>query len=876
MNAGDTVGHYRIIEPLGKGGMGEVFAAEDTRLHRRIALKILPGLLSSDPAERQRFEREAQAVAALNHPGIVTIHSVEEHDGRLLLTMELVDGRPLGETITRGGVPLDRLLRIGIDVAEALAAAQQRGITHRDVKPANIMVTPSGRAKVLDFGLAKVRDVAMPQASDDLTRSAGRSDITGEGRIVGTVAYMSPEQAEGKPVDPRSDIFSLGVVLHEMATGEKPFKGDTNVSVISAIIKDTPVPITETNPNLPADLARIVRRCLAKDPDRRYQTAADLRNDLEELKQDTASGIVAAVRSAPRLGGVPGAILAVVCGVLALTMTGWMIWNRGGTGGADAAATFTIDRLTRLTTTGSAFMAAISPDGRYVVHVKGEPDEFGLWTRQTATTSDVRIVSPAGLRFDGVAVSPDGNYVYYSGYPGTGGVAPLYKVPVLGGTPLLIIDDVDSSVTFSPDGQQIAFMRGSIARGTTELIVAGADGGNPRALAQAPAPDKFLAEGPAWSRDGRTLLAVAASNRPGSPVVIYGVDAGSGETRVIGGNWGFARDVQWLPDSASFLVTAVDLSGMATPQIWQVSYPSGIRTRVTNDLNSYLGASLSADGKSLATVQTEVTAGLYVVDKPGAPPRRLTGGGRREDGVAGLTWLPDGRLVFASTGSGLTQLWIVDADGQNVRQITSLKTPATNPSASPDGKWIYFHSFAAEGFCLFRIAPDGSGLQQITRDGDARNPIVSRDGATLYLTAKRSGVPKLMKVAAEGGTPAQVVDRYFRVLDISADGSKALGVIWHEQERRPMLATLSLGDGTIAMLPDFPVTSLYMPDGSLAAVQHVAGKTRLVSRAPAGGTPKVLTETDADSIFAGAISREGRIAISRGTSSSDVVLIRSK
>src|SRR6187399_3123803 len=254
MEPGQVVGHYKILEPLGKGGMGEVFVAEDTRLNRRVALKVLPEILASDPMARQRFEREAQAVAALNHPGIVTIHSVEEFGGRLFLTMELVDGKPLSETLPNRGMPLDRLLRIGIEVADAMAAAQQRGITHRDVKPANIMITSGGRAKVLDFGLAKVHEAEAALANDDLTRMSTTSGLTGEGRIIGTVAYMSPEQAEGKPVDPRSDIFSLGVVLHEMATGERPFKGDTNVSVISSIIKDTPAPVTETNPNLPADL----------------------------------------------------------------------------------------------------------------------------------------------------------------------------------------------------------------------------------------------------------------------------------------------------------------------------------------------------------------------------------------------------------------------------------------------------------------------------------------------------------------------------------------------------------------------------------------------------------------------------------------------
>src|SRR5512143_1814881 len=222
----DTLlGHYRILSPLGKGGMGEVYAAEDTKLHRTVALKILPSLMASDPDRRKRFEREAQAVAALNHPNIVTIYSVEEAGGVMFLTMEAVEGRTLKEILEKGPVSIDALLPIAIAVSDAMAAAHQRGITHRDLKPANVMVTPDNRVKVLDFGLAKLQEVQHLEASDQPTRLRS-DDLTGEGRIIGTVAYMSPEQAEGKPVDPRADVFALGVILYEMATGQRPFKGD--------------------------------------------------------------------------------------------------------------------------------------------------------------------------------------------------------------------------------------------------------------------------------------------------------------------------------------------------------------------------------------------------------------------------------------------------------------------------------------------------------------------------------------------------------------------------------------------------------------------------------------------------------------------------
>ena len=428
----DTLlGHYRILSPLGKGGMGEVYAAEDTRLHRTVALKILPLAMGADPDRRKRFEREAQAVAALNHPNIVTIYSVEEASGVLFLTMEAVEGRTLKEMIPEGGMPLDVLLRVGMAVADAMAAAHQRGITHRDLKPANVMVTPDGRVKVLDFGLAKLRE-AEREADGEQPTVLREENLTGEGRIIGTVAYMSPEQAEGRPVDQRSDIFSLGVMLHEMAAGDRPFKGDTDISVISSIIKDTPGSITDRKPDLPAGLARVVRRCLAKDPARRYQTATDVRNDLEEVKQDLDSGVITttSARPAPARQRVPVKWIAIGAIVLlAIVAAGLFAWMATGGGTVSKpAAVFAADRFTRLTQSGSAFMAALSAEGRYVVHVKLENGLPGLWVRQTATTSDVRVVPPANVRYDGVAFSPDGNYVYYVTYPPSRGVASLYRI----------------------------------------------------------------------------------------------------------------------------------------------------------------------------------------------------------------------------------------------------------------------------------------------------------------------------------------------------------------------------------------------------------------------------------------------------------------
>jgi serine/threonine-protein kinase len=284
---GRTFAHYRVTKALGHGGMGDVYLAEDTRLKRQVALKFLPSEVATDRNRLERFEREAQVVAALNHPNIVTVHAIERDEGALFMAMEYLDGKTLADVIPRGGLPLPRLLSLVTQIVDALVAAHGRGVVHRDLKPGNVMVLAGDRVKVLDFGLAKLRDA--PDAATLPTQ-----ELTGEGRIAGTVAYMSPEQAEGKPVDERSDIFAMGVMLYEMATGERPFKGDTSLSVLSSILKDTPRAVTELKAGLPRDVWRVVRHCLAKDPDRRYQTAKDLRNDLDELAQSLSSGELAA------------------------------------------------------------------------------------------------------------------------------------------------------------------------------------------------------------------------------------------------------------------------------------------------------------------------------------------------------------------------------------------------------------------------------------------------------------------------------------------------------------------------------------------------------------------------------------------------------
>lgn len=884
MDIPERLNHYRILGPIGQGGMGTVYAAEDTRLHRKVAIKVLPSLMAADPERRQRFEREAQAIAALNHPNIVTIYSVEEADGVPFLTMELVEGRPLSQAIPSHGMTADALLKVGMAVSDAIAAAHQRGITHRDLKPANVMLSDDGRVKVLDFGLAKLReDEAL--APDDITRLPASGTLTGEGRILGTVAYMSPEQAEGKPVDQRSDIFSLGVVLHEMGTGDRPFKGDTNVSIISSILKDTPSTITDLNPRLPSGLARIVRRCLAKDPSRRYQTATDLRNDLEELKQDVDSGATQTFAGAARPRRARGTRSAfmptgIILGVLGLAAAAWFTVERNRTAPADsvdtAASSFVAGRFTRLTTSGNANLAALSPDGRYVVHVKVTGSESTLWIRQTATSSDAQIAPATPNRYDGLTFSPDGNYVYYVTYgPSGAGVGTLFKVPALGGVASRVVEDIDGGIAFAPDGAHFAFVRGEPATGTAILVIANADGTQEHVAARGTDQIRFQNEAPSWSPDGRTIL-VAGRQRTGVGDVVCAVDVATGTMTQVGERWGFVRDVQWRPGGGSFLADGVELGGTA-PQIYEVAYPSGKRTHVTNDLNSYVGVSVSADGRSMATVQASTQSNLWVLQPGEKGQGRQITSGDRSDGAAGIAWMPDGRLVFASNAPGLPQIFIINADGTGQRQLSNSAGPAAAPSVTPDGRWIFFQAAEREEVSIWRVAPDGGGLQQMTRGGIDNGPIVSRDGKWVYYTSFVAAQPRPFKIPVDGGAPVALGDVYFRVLAEYPDGRRLFGAGWNQERRRSEVAILSPDTAALTYLPELPVFSTLSPDGQRYLFpQPVIRPVRLMSRPVAGGPAREELHITSGQVFNGAISRRGDVAMALGAASTDVILITAR
>jgi len=895
---GTTVGHYRILEQLGKGGMGEVYLAEDLKLGRRVALKVLPRELASDDTWRQRFEREARAVAALNHPNIVTIHSVEEVDGVAFFTLELVEGQTLGALIPPGGMPLDRLLACAIPMADAVGAAHQRGITHRDLKPLNVMVTPEGRVKVLDFGLAKLAE----QHDDDLGATKP-ADLTGAGRIMGTTAYMSPEQAEGRPIDPRSDVFSLGVILYEMATSERPFKGDTQVSLLSAIIKDTPKSVTDLKQELPRDLSRIVKRCLAKDPEDRYQTAKDLRNDLRALQADLASGEIQALSGAATPVSVSAAVpvaaprsrsaLPLVAGVVVLCVIGagawWAMRSRGTTASAPVASAtpFSSVALTRLTTTGAAGLAAISDDGRYVAYVVTTDGKSGLWLRQVATSSNVQIVPPADARFSGVSFSPDANYVYYAAYPRGENLGTLFQVPVLGGGARRVIEDVDGIVTFSPDGKRFAFLRGTEDSSGASLIVVDTTSLATRAVASRKAPARFPLLSLAWSPDGR-IIAVPGSQDGRLHAELVFVDAESGKETVLDTpDWRTVTHVAWMPDGNGLLVNAQEAAGEASSQIWYLPYPSGKASRVTNDLSTYSGLSVSKDGSAFVSVRNELRARIYVVpggDATHAQPITTSAG--TDDGVAGVSWTPDGRIVYASSSGGSNDIWIMNADGSNRVQLTTMKGNESYPRVTLDGKTVAFLAEGDSSRGLWRMDIDGGRLRRLVDADVGFRPYLSADGASVYYSSPQrqnfrvpldGGAPvALPGLLAPPGAAAPTLPKGLHEPEPSPDGRYVAAHYVDDAQRGERIALLPLGRAeAVRLLPDVHVPALWSADGrSLLFVDTRQGVSNLWRRTLDAATATQLTSFTNDRIFTYALAPDQKQwAIVRGEISSDVVLV---
>lgn len=864
---GSSVSHYKIIRELGAGGMGVVYEAEDITLGRRVALKFLPRDLALSPQSLERFRLEARTASALNHENISTIYEINEHQGQPFIAMELLEGEPLSSRLLAASFSNEQLLDIGIQVADGLDAAHRKGIVHRDIKPANLFLTTRGRAKILDFGLAKLTH-EHEQAAVAAGATLDSPMLTSPGATVGTVAYMSPEQARGEAVDARSDLFSFGAVLYQIATGRMPFDGPTSAVIFHAILEKNPPAPTTLNPLLPPQLDEIILKCLEKDRDLRCQSAAELRADLKRVQRgSSSSGRVPTMIAPPSRSGVasdvavagsgnsrsssrsaappPEVLLAearrhkwrlIALPVLtALLISGFALYKRLVASGPSLNPLNM--QITKLTENGSAMSGTVSPDGRYAVYVK-RGDQQSLWVKQIATGSEAQVVPPGpGWFFSRPAFSPDGNYIYFLHSDAQNpDETSLFSVPSLGGTPQRILDDLSTPVSFSPDGKQIVFAHFDPG-GKPQLVIAASDGSGRHTIAEREGM-AINGAAPSWSGDGR-LIAVPQYElgKEGlSNLLVFTQQGGLVKTFA----FPFLLDgVSWLPDSSGIFLHVRSREMNFRSQLKFQPYPSGAVENVTNDLNDYHNVSLTADGKALVTVQEQKSSAIYLGTLPTKWPGDIQMNpvpvtpGQSEG--SWVDWSADGKLYFEDEDFHAFRM---NPDGSARARVPDRDTTASYAQSCGSDAVVYAN-FKDNNLNLFRQNTVTGEIRQLTSERDTEWPSCSRDGKTVYYTDNFEG-PALKRISIAGGPPELVSHNATNGASLSPDGKRIAFFLYTAAgEHKNVIVVQDLDGANRITLPAVAVVRRpdWAPDGKALILDKATGAGSNLFYQPLDGSP---------------------------------------
>ncbi len=733
--SGRTLAHYEILEKLGEGGMGVVYKARDTHLDRFVAIKVLPPEKVADPDRKRRFVQEAKAASALNHPNIITIHDIAADAGADFIVMELVAGRALDAVIGRHGLKLAETLKYAVQIADALATAHEAGIIHRDLKPGNVMVTEKGQVKVLDFGLAKLTEVADPAAEATQTLRPEPAPLTEQGAVLGTVSYMSPEQTEGKKVDPRSDIFSFGSLLYEMVTGHRAFAGDSKMSTITAILRDDPKPVSQVGEPVPRELEKIINRCLRKDPDRRLQHMDDVKNLLEELKEESDSGkllagappAAAARRRFPAIAAALLATAAVAAGAA------WW-WSRR------TPPPPREPELTRLTSdSGLTTDPALSPDGKLLAYASDRAGQGNLdiWVRHVSGGEPVRLTTDPADDHN-PTFSPDGSQIAFRSERNPPGVYVLSSLG--GGDPRLLVND-GRDPRYSPDGKWIACWVGELT-GKSVVHLAPAAGGASRVME--PRPPVYVARFPRWSPDGRSLLFWAQPRNTGGGVDWQVAAVETGDT---------------VKTGAVDLFRQHGLQQFGVGEWWNdhILFSAGV-------------------GDSVALWKVSISPKTWQISQP---PERLTfGTGREEQPSIAAT----GRLAFAGLNENI-DIWSLSIDPNQARprgelqRLTEDGAADLEPSISADGKQLVYRTNRGANWDMWLKDLETGRESPLTTDAAADTRPFLAASRVVYARAENQKTSIYLLDLSAGGRPTvpeKLCDQCGFLTDLSADGSMVL------------------------------------------------------------------------------------------------------